>query len=159
MQKKLTPSEAKARIYKFCVYQERCHKEVKDKLYEFGLSSGDVNTLITDLITDGFLNEERFARAFAGGKFRVKGWGKLKIVRELELRNLTANCIRVAMKEIEQPEYEKMLLLLLEKKSETMKEENDFVRKDKLSRYAIQKGYEPDLVWSILKGKFHFPNA
>lgn len=127
---------------------------MKEKLYEFGLSSGDVNSLITDLITDGFLNEERFAKAFAGGKFRVKGWGKLKIVRELELRNLTANCIRVALKEIEQPEYEKMLFQILDKKSGTLTEQNDFVRKDKLSRYAIQKGYEPDLVWSILKSKF-----
>jgi regulatory protein len=154
VQKKLTPSEAKARIYKFCVYQERCHQEVKEKLYAFGLSSGDVNSLITDLITDGFLNEERFAKAFAGGKFRVKGWGKLKIVRELELRNLTANCIRGAMKEIEEPEYEKMLFQILDKKSGLLTEKNDFLRKDKLSRYAIQKGYEPDLVWTILKAKF-----
>lgn len=136
------------------MYQERCHQEVKEKLFEFGLSSGEVNSLITDLITDGFLNEERFAKAFAGGKFRVKGWGKLKIVRELELRNLTANCIRVAMKEIEKSDYEKMLFHILEKKSETVNDQNDFVRRDKLSRYAIQKGYEPELVWSILKDKF-----
>jgi regulatory protein len=154
VQKKLTPSDAKARIYKFCVYQERCHQEVKEKLYEFGLSSGDVNNLITDLITDGFLNEERFAKAFAGGKFRVKGWGKLKIVRELELRNLTANCIRSGLKEIDESDYEKMLFQILDKKSAMLTEENEFIRKDKLSRFAIQKGYEPDLVWTILKARF-----
>jgi regulatory protein len=154
VQKKITFSDAKSRIYKFCVYQERCHHEVKEKLYGFGLATGDVNDLITDLITDGFLNEERFAKAFAGGKFRVKGWGKIKIVRELELRNLTANCIRSGLKEIGEEEYEKMLVQILEKKAAGLTEENDFVRKDKLSRYAIQKGYEPDLVWSILKAKF-----
>jgi regulatory protein len=154
VQKKLTFSDAKSRIYKFCVYQERCHHEVKEKLYGFGLAAGDVNDLITDLITDGFLNEERFAKAFVGGKFRVKGWGKIKIVRELELRDLTANCIRSGLKEIGEEEYEKMLVQILEKKAAGLTEENDFVRKDKLSRYAIQKGYEPDLVWSILKAKF-----
>jgi regulatory protein len=153
VEKKLTPSEARSRIYKFCVYQERCHREVKDKLYGFGLSSDDVNNLVTELIGDGFLNEERFAKAFAGGKFRLKGWGRVRITRELEMRDLTSNCIKAGLKEIDESDYEKMLRLILNKKSAHLDEPNEFVRKDKLSTYAIQKGYEPDLVWAILKEK------
>ena len=84
----------------------------------------------------------------------MKGWGKLKIVRELELRNLTANCIRSGLKEIDESDYEKMLFQILDKKSAMLTEENEFIRKDKLSRFAIQKGYEPDLVWTILKARF-----
>ena len=151
MQKKLTLSEAKTRIFRYCVYQERCHQEVKDKLYEFGLRSSDVDELLTDLITDGFLNEERFAKAFVGGKFRMKSWGRLRITRELEAKGLTGNCIKSGLKEIDEDDYQKTLMTLIRKKSAMLEEENTFVLRDKVSRFVIQKGFEPDLVWSILK--------
>jgi regulatory protein len=81
--KKITPTEAKGKIQRYCAYQERSHQEVRNKLYSFGLYSDEVDNLLTDLITDGFLNEERFAKAFAGGKFRMKKWGRIKIVNAL----------------------------------------------------------------------------
>lgn len=152
--KKLTPTEALARAYRYCAYQERSHSEVKNKLYEFGLSRNDVDDLLSRLITEGFLNEERFARAFTGGKFRMKNWGRLKIVSELEAHGLTSNCIRLGLKEMSEDDYRDTLNKILVKKSDQLTEENEFVKRDKLSKYAIQKGFEPDLVWKILKELF-----
>src|SRR6187549_1757675 len=138
--------EAKQKIFRYCAYQERCHSEVRNKLYEYGLFRADIDIVISGLITEGFLNEERFAKAFAGGKFRIKRWGKLKIVNELEARGLTKNCIRAGLKEIEEEDYHKTLVDLLTKKSEQLEEQNQFVRRDKLSKFVIQKGFEPELV-------------
>jgi regulatory protein len=152
--RKLTPTEAFARACRYCAYQERSHSEVKNKLYEFGLSKNDVDELLSRLITEGFLNEERFAKAFAGGKFRMKSWGRLKIVNELEAHGLTSNCIRSGLKEINDDDYRETLINILRKKSDQLVEENEFLRRDKLSKYAIQKGFEPDLVWKILKELF-----
>lgn len=151
MSKRLSPEEAKAKILRYCAYQERSHKEVKDKLYSFGLFSSDVNELIAHLITEGFLNEERFARAFAGGKFRMKKWGRLRIVRELESKGLTANCIRIGLREIDQADYEKSLQSIIQKKAAELGEVDLFARRDKIARFAMQKGYEPDLVWQKVK--------
>lgn len=153
-QKRLTPSEARQKIYRYCAYQERSHQEVKDKLYSYGLYGNEVDEILAHLITEGFLNEERFARAFVRGKFRMQKWGRVKLQHELEARGLTKNCIRAGMKEIEDQEYLNTLHDLLQKKSGQLEEENDFLRRDKLARYVIQKGFESDLVWTILKEKF-----
>lgn len=149
--KKLSPTEAKQKIYRYCAYQERSHKEVRDKLYEYGLYRDEVEELLAALITEGFLNEERFAKAFAGGKFRMQRWGRIKILNELEARGLTSNCIKIGMKEIEDADYIKTLREILERKLNQLDEENAFVKRDKLARYAIQKGFEPDLVWAEVK--------
>ena len=149
--KTLTPSEVKKKIYYYCAYQERSHQEVKNKLYDLGLHSNEVDDLLSHLITEGYLNEERFAKAFAGGKFRVKSWGRIKIVQELEARGLTKNCIKAGLKEIDEQDYLKTLESLIKKKAELVEEENLFVKRDKLARYAIQKGFEPDLTWAVIK--------
>ncbi len=154
MKKAITPDEARQKILRYCAYQERSHQEVKNKLYEFGLYSSDVNEIISFLITEGFLNEERFARAFAGGKFRMKSWGRIKIVRELEAKGLTQNCIKLGLKEIDEQDYKASLIRLLQKKNEQLKENNLFVRRDKIATHAIQKGFEPELVWSSVKELF-----
>jgi regulatory protein len=149
--KKLSPTEAKQKVYRYCAYQERSHKEVRDKLYEYGLYRDEVEELLSALITEGFLNEERFAKAFAGGKFRMQRWGRIKILNELEARGLTSNCIKIGMKEIEDADYIKTLREILERKLNQLDEDNAFVKRDKLARYAIQKGFEPDLVWPEVK--------
>lgn len=149
--KKLSPTEAKQKIYRYCAYQERSHKEVRDKLYEYGLYRDEVDELLSALITEGFLNEERFAKAFAGGKFRMQRWGKIKILNELEARGLTSNCIKIGMKEIEDADYIKTLREILQRKLNQLDEDNAFIKRDKLARYAIQKGFEPDLVWPEVK--------
>jgi regulatory protein len=149
--KKFTPEEAKHKILQYCAYQERSHQEVKNKLYGFGLFSGQVDELITYLITEGFLNEERFARAFAGGKFRMKKWGRLKIVRELERHNLTSNCIRLGLREISEQAYQNTLREMIRKKGEQLEEPNLFIKRDKVARYAMQKGFEPEMVWKAIR--------
>jgi regulatory protein len=152
MQKKpLTPEQAKQKALRYCAYQERCHQEVKNKLYELGLRTAEVDELLVFLITEGFLSEERFAKTFAGGKFRVKKWGRIKITHALESKGLTKNCIKIGLKEIDEDDYHKTLTGLLNTKLAEIEEDNPFVAKDKASKYAIQKGFEPELVWTSLK--------
>ena len=154
MQKKqrLGPAEAWAKIQKYCVYQERCHREVKDKLYSYGLATTDIDDIMAQLIEQDFLNEERFARAYAGGKFRQKKWGRMKILQELKIRDISAYCIKQAMKEIDDVVYyEQMKTLVYKRWDETAREKNVLMRKKKTSSYLIAKGYEPDLVWDVLK--------
>jgi len=148
---KLTPQQGLQKIYHYCAYQERSHKEVRNKLYDYGLWGSEVEDLLTRLITEDFLNEERFAKSFAGGKFRMKKWGRIKIERELESHGLTSRCIAIGLKEIDNQDYREVLKSLVEKKWEGTTEENLFKKKDKVARYAIMKGFEPDLVWGIIK--------
>ncbi len=147
-----TPAEALLKISNYCAYQERSHKEVRNKLYEYGLRQNDVEEVISRLITDGYLNEERFAKAFAGGKFRIKKWGRNKIVHELEMLGVTPRCIRTGLQSIDDLDYRKTLKELLKKKLAQTTESNEFKKRDKVARFAIAKGYEPDAVWQILKG-------
>jgi regulatory protein len=151
IKKRFSPTEALAKIQRYCAYQERSHKEVKSKLYDYGLYATQVDEIISQLITDGFLNEERFAKAYAGGKFRMKKWGKLKIKNELEFLGLTKNCINRGLKEIEPADYSKTLKALIRKKSTEMNEENRFKKRDRVARFVIGKGYEPEMVWEYVK--------
>jgi regulatory protein len=149
--RKLTLDQAKQKALRYCAYQERSHSEVKNKLFELGIQSSVVDELLAYLITEGFLNEERFAKVFAGGKFRIKKWGRIKIIRALESKGLTKNCIRIGLKEIEDADYHQALENLLTSKIENLQESNVFIARDRASKYAIQHGYEPDLVWDKLK--------
>ncbi len=149
--KRYSPEQAKPKLYTYCAYQERSHLEVRRKLDALGVYGAPADQIIADLITDGYLNEERFARAFAGGKFRIKGWGRVKIQRELEANGVTRNCIKIGMQEIDDHEYANSLLKLLRKKAATLDHTDFLVRKDKLARYAIGKGYESDLVWKTVE--------
>ena len=148
---RLSPKEALAKIQHYCAYQERSHKEVKNKLFEYGLYASEVDELISHVITQGFLNEERFAKAFAGGKFRIKKWGKLKIQNELEFLGVSKRNITTALKEIDLVEYTKTLKSLINKKASQTTEQNSFKRKNLIARFVISKGYEMELVWEMLK--------
>jgi regulatory protein len=149
-EKRHTPAEALPKIQKYCAYQERHHQEVRDKLYDYGLHQNDVEQIITELITSGFLNEERYAKAFAGGKFRMKHWGKNKIVNALSFRGISKRCIQTGLKEIDDVDYRKALQKQLRKKAESISETNIFKKRDKVARFAIGKGYEPELVWTYV---------
>ena len=145
---------ALAKIYKYCAYQERSHREVKEKLFSYGLSSDEVDQILSKLITDGFINEERFAKAYAGGKFRMKKWGRLKIENELNALGLSTRNISKGLQEIVDEDYEKTLQHLLEKKEALLDEPDAFRKRDKLGKYAIGRGYEPELVWKMSKKMF-----
>src|SRR6185295_8257173 len=148
--KKISPSEAFVKASQYCAFQERSHDEVRNKLYTYGLYKNDVEEIITRLITDGFLNEERFAKAFAGGKFRIKKWGRNKIAHELEFHKVTSRCIQKGLDEIDPTEYKKTLTRLLKTKLAQLNESNVFRKRDKAARFVIGKGYEPELVWKLL---------
>lgn len=150
--KRLTAEQALQKMKLYCAYQERCHAETKQKLYSFGLFKSDVDRIVSQLIEEDYLNEERFATAFARGKFRMKHWGRMKIIYELKQKNVTEYCIRKAMKEIGEEEYLKTLEKLAEQKlSELSGEENLLVRRKKAYDYLLQKGYERDLILSFIK--------
>ncbi|GHN00199.1 recombinase RecX [Cytophagales bacterium WSM2-2] len=150
LKKSLTPAEALAKIYRYCAYQERPHQEVKNKLLEYGLRLSEADEILARLIVEGFLNEERYARSFAGGKFRMMKWGRLKIQRELEMKGLTAKCITRGLTEIDSKDYTKTLLGLLKKKLAQTSEPDLFKKKSKIARFVIGKGYEPELVWESI---------
>ncbi|MBL3654911.1 RecX family transcriptional regulator [Fulvivirga sp. 2943] len=143
--------EAKVKAADFCAYQERTQQQVRDKLYDYGLRQHEVEDVLTDLITEGFINEERFARSYAGGKFRMKKWGRLKILQGLKQLGLSEYCIRKGMSEIDPTDYSEALHDIINKKNGALKETNQYIRKRKIASHAIQKGYEADLVWDILR--------
>lgn len=149
--KTYTYAEAKAKAWAYCAYQERSQQEVRDKLYEYGLYPDEVESLIAELIGDNFLNEERFAKAYAGGKFRVKKWGRYKILQGLKQHRISDYCQRKGMAEIDPDEYYETLLDLARKKKESLIEKDLFVLKNKVVRYLIGKGYEQDLAWEAIK--------
>ena len=147
----LTPQQALQKIKQYCAYQERSHYETKNKLFEFGLKPKEVDDIIATLIEENFLNEERFACAFATGKFRMKKWGRQKIENELKLRKVSSYCINTAMALIENSEYEKTLRTVMMKKWKGTKGIQVYQRKIKTAQYLISRGYESDLVWKALK--------
>jgi regulatory protein len=150
---RLSSKEALIKIQHYCAYQERSHKEVKNKLFEYGLYASEVDELLSQAISDGFLNEGRFAKAFAGGKFRIKKWGRLKIKQELEMLGLTPRCVASGLKEIDNRDYLKTLKALIAKKATQTTEQNPFKRKNLIARFVVGKGYEPEMVWEILKSE------
>jgi regulatory protein len=144
----LTKEQALQKLRHYCAYQERCHAEVKEKLYSFGLRKQMVEESIAQLIEEDYLNEERFAIQFAGGKFRMKQWGRVKIKHALKQKQVSTYCINKAMKELDGEDYEKTLHKLAKQKWDTIKGEgvNGFVKMSKTTDYLLQKGFEAELV-------------
>lgn len=146
----IDPQQALLKAQKYCAYQERSQQEVRDKLYSLGLHKKDVENNISELITSGFLKEERFALAFAGGKFRAKGWGRIKIKQALKQKKVSENLIRQALKAIDERDYKRMLGKIIEEKSKKVNEKNKLKKNYKVAQYAISRGFEPELVWEML---------
>jgi regulatory protein len=140
-----------AKAENYCAYQERSQQEVRDKLYEWGLYPNQVENIITRLIENNFLNEARFAVAYATGKFRQKGWGKIKIKQGLKLKKVSEPLIKKALNSIDGDDYLQMLNRIIEKKSATITEKAAYKRRYKLQQYAMSRGFEGDLVSDVLK--------
>jgi regulatory protein len=143
--------EAFQKAQQYCTYQERSQQEVRDKLYSLGLHQNDVEDLLAELITAGFLNEERFARAYAGGKFRINGWGKNKIRHGLMQKRVSPACIDLGLSEINDEDYFAELKKNISQKLERGNEKNLLKKKHSAAQYAIGKGFESGLVWEVLK--------
>lgn len=147
MQKKfLTKEEALQKLRQYCAYQERSHYEVQQKLYDLGIRKAEHDEIISTLIEEDYLNEERFAMQFVGGKFRMKDWGRKKIYYALKEKKVSEYNIKKAMKQIDEDAYAEVLRELAEKKYELLKNEQWLVRKKKTIDYLLQKGYEYELV-------------
>jgi regulatory protein len=148
--KHLTKEQALQKLKHYCGYQERCHSEVKEKLYNLGVWKKEQDEIIAALIEEGFLNEERFAIAFAGGRFRVKHWGRVKIKYELKQKQVSDYSIKKALKQIDEDDYLAVLKKLAEEKYASLKEEQSLIRKKKTFDYLVQKGFEPEHITAVV---------
>jgi len=142
----LSPEMAEHKIKLWCAYQERSHNETRLKLYDFGLFKDDVELIISKLIEENYINEERFALALAGGKFRIKHWGKIKIKIELRRHKISDYSINKALNAIEDTDYIKTIILVLEKKLRLTKSTNKQKLFYSVLGYAVSRGFERDLV-------------
>ena len=133
---------------RFCAYRERCPKEVRTKLAEFGLSRADADQIYAVLEEDKFFQEERFAMAFAGGKFRYNSWGRVRIRQELKMRSISSEIIVQALESIDQEEYEVLLQKLMDRKREQYAGDDN--AREKTAASLIRAGFEMDLVFRFL---------
>ncbi|MHA4895251.1 regulatory protein RecX [Pedobacter sp. PWIIR3] len=148
---KLDKRQALVKAEHYCAYQERAQQEVRDKLYDWGLWSNEVEEVISELIENNFLNEERFVNAYVSGKFKIKHWGKIKIKQGLKLKRITDKMILAGLKTIDYDEYMQTILATAEKKLPSIKEKEPYKRKYKLVTYLLSKGFENDLIIDVLK--------
>jgi len=141
-----------SKAQKFCDYQERYQQEVRDKLYSWGTKPDEVEQVLCQLVEQDYINEERFARAFARGKFRIKHWGKNKIRLELKFRKISEYCIKQGLLEISDAEYLETLKHVIAKKSQQLKSEKKSpLSQRKIASYVVSRGFESDLVWGNIK--------
>jgi regulatory protein len=143
--------QAIQRIRHYCAYQERAQQEVRDKLYELGMTKDEVEEIMSDLIAENFLNEERFAVQFAGGHFRIKGWGKVKIQHALQQKRVSSYNIKIGLKAIDGDTYLKTLEQLATKKWNSLKGERGLSRMAKTYAFLHQRGFEPILYQPIVQ--------
>ena len=144
-------AEAHRKLEHYCAYQDRCHQEVRKKLIDLGCYGDDLEEVMAQLVVDNFLNEERFARSYARGKFRIKGWGRMRIKRDLKQKQISEYCIRKAMEELEEFNYDERLVEVILKKNRLLREPDMFKRKGKLAQFAMTKGFETGLIWETVK--------
>ncbi len=146
----LTKEQALQKLKHYCAYQERCHSEVREKLYSLGAWKKDHDEIISALIEENYLNEERFAIAYAGGKWRVKQWGRQKIKYALKQKQVSEYCIKKAMRQIDEDEYREVVTQLAKEKYAALKKEQYLVRKKKTMDHLVARGVETDIVQQIM---------
>jgi regulatory protein len=142
--------EARGKLETYCSYQERCVWELRRKLFEKGIQGQAVDTILAELEASGFVDEERFARSYARGKFRIKRWGKGRISQELKLRQINSALIQLGLSEIDGEEYFATLEREAEKKWEKTKEKDAYKKKYLVAHYLMSKGFEQDLIQEAL---------
>ena len=149
--KPLTPDQVLDKMAKYCAYQERCVKDVRDKLKTYDISQGDRDKILDYLLDNRFVNDERFAKSFVRGKINQSGWGVNKIRFHLIQKGIAKDLIDEALQQTDEEVYRQRLIDILKAKAKTVKAENDFEKRRKLAAYAMQKGFEGGLVWEVLK--------
>lgn len=149
--KPLTPDQVLDKMAKYCAYQERCVKDVRDKLKSYDISQDSRDEILEYLLDNRFVNDERFAKSFVRGKVNQSGWGMNKIRFHLIQKGIDKELIDEALGQTDEEAYRQRLTDILKAKSKTIKAETDIERKRKLAAYAMQKGFEGALVWEVLK--------
>ena len=144
-------AELTKKAEQFCAYQERCHKDVVQKLYDLRANKEEIDQIVVRLIEYNFLNEERFARSFARGKHSIKKYGKVRIINELKFRNISAYNIKKAMEEISDEIYQNTFAELSDRAWHSIQEKNSLKKKKKFCDFLLRKGYESDLVYQVWK--------
>ena len=150
LSKTYTVDEAQKKLEHYCAYQERCHKEVRQKLRDMRMIPEAIDKIVVHLIEHNYLNEERFAKAFVRGKFRIKKWGKKRLVRELKFRDISKYSMDVALKEIDPDAYLQTLDELVLKRINQVKETNSYKKKKKVADYLLYRGWESHLIYEKL---------
>lgn len=146
-----TVQQAIKKMESYCAYQERCHKDVRTKLKEMNMIPLAVDTIISHLINNDYLNEERFAKSFVSGKFTIKKWGKERITRELKARNISEYNIKAALSTISAKAYHKTFDELLEKRLSQLAETTLLKKKKKLADYLLYRGWESEMVYEKIR--------
>ena len=149
--KPLTPDQVLDKMAKYCAYQERCVKDVRDKLKTFDIPEKEQQKILAYLLDNRFVDDERFAKAFVRGKINQSGWGINKIRFHLVQKGIAKDIIDEALGQTDEEGYRQRLIDILKTKSKTLKATTDFEKKRKLAAYAMQKGFEGSLVWEVLK--------
>lgn len=149
--KPLTPDQVLDKMAKYCAYQERCVKDVRDKLKTYDIPQEERDKILDYLLDNRFVNDERFAKSFVRGKINQSGWGLNKIRFHLRQKGIAKEIIDEALEQTDEEVYRQRLIDILKTKAKTVKAENDFEKKRKLAAYAIQKGFEAGVVWEVLK--------
>ncbi|MEO8253768.1 MAG: regulatory protein RecX [Flavobacterium sp.] len=151
MKEVYTIQQALPKIEHYCAYQDRCHEEVIQKLRSMKMDSDEIDQIITLLIKDNFLNEERFACSFARGKHRIKHWGKIRITNELKFRGINQTLINSALKEISPEEYYTNFDALANRNWETIRETNSLKKRKKFCDFMLRKGFESNMVYEKVR--------
>jgi regulatory protein len=146
-----TLQEATRKLEYYCAYQDRCHKEVTGKLKDMRMIPESIDHILNHLIQEGYLNEERFAKSFARGKFNIKNWGRVRISNELKQRDISSFNIKIALKEIDDTQYMAKLHAIAKKKVTQINESNKNVKKKKLANYLLYRGWESHLVYDQVR--------
>ena len=149
--KPLSPDQVLDKMAKYCAYQERCVKDVRDKLKTYDIPQEDRDKILVFLLDNRFVNDERFAKSFVRGKVNQSGWGMNKIRFHLMQKGITKELIDEALGQTDEEVYRQRLIDILKTKSKTVKAETDYEKKRKLAAYAMQKGFEGSLVWEVVK--------
>lgn len=149
--KSYTLAQAQKKLEYYCAYQERCHKEVIAKLRTLGMIPSVIDKIISELIKANYLNETRFTQSFVRGKFRIKKWGKNRILQELKVREISSFNIKLGMKEISDDNYQKTFYELFEKRRREVKQLTKTEQKKKIFSYMSYRGWENSKVYEALR--------
>ena len=149
--KPLTPDQVLDKVAKYCAYQERCVKDVRDKLKTFDIPQAEKDKIFDYLLDNRFVNDERFAKSFVRGKINQSGWGFNKIRFHLVQKGIAKEIIDEALEQTDEEVYRQRLIDILRVKAKSVKAETEFEKKRKLAAFAMQKGFESSLVWEVLK--------